>query len=156
MHLPAKHFLPPPQSLPASTLANVQPSVLWQLSVVQTLLSLQMTGWPLHPWVPASQVSLVVHALPSSQAALPGRCPHPNGSSQASAVHGAPSSQPCSRPTHPPFWQASLKVQVLPSSQALPSWTATSKHLPCSGLHKFWRQNVSLTVWHVTTVCGLS
>jgi hypothetical protein len=63
-----------------------------QVSMVQILLSLQITPVPAH--VPAAQVSPDVHGLPSSQDAVLLLCIHvPLASSQESSVQTFPSSQ---------------------------------------------------------------
>jgi hypothetical protein len=60
-------------------------------SSVQTSLSVQLIGEPAH--FPAVQMSPLVHASLSLQAAVLSTCPHPSSWSHASSVHGSPSSQ---------------------------------------------------------------
>src|SRR5262249_29012848 len=78
---------------------------------LQTLLSLQLTGWPVR--VPLVQTSAVVHALLSLQAAVLLVCTHPFSGSQVSSVQGLLSSQLGGVPgVQLPPWQ--LSVQALP------------------------------------------
>src|SRR5438046_3464786 len=63
-----------------------------QPSAVQLLPSLQSGGGP-PTQLPPAQVSAVVQALPSSQAAVLFVCTQPRTGSQESSVHGLPSSQ---------------------------------------------------------------
>jgi len=90
-----------------------------QVSVVQTLLSLQTTAAP--AWhVPPPQVSPVVQALRSSQAAVLLICTQPEPGTHESSVHGLLSLQ-FKAPA--PVWQVppehvSPVVQALPSSHA--------------------------------------
>jgi len=87
-------------------------------SSVQPLESLQFGGGP-PTQAPMLQVSLVVHALPSSQGAVLGVATHPVAASQVSVVQTSPSSQlGGGPPTHTPPTQMSFVVQALPSSQA--------------------------------------
>src|SRR2546426_136384 len=67
---------------------------------------------------PPAQVSSVVQASPSSQGAVLKVCPQPVRGSQASSVHGLPSSQRSALPAHVPCVQMSSVVQASPSSQA--------------------------------------
>jgi hypothetical protein len=132
-----------------------------QLSVVQTLLSLQSRGVPtqlpvvvlqaspvVHRFpsshvigvvtgaktqpVPATHV-LVVHVLPSSQALLTGVKTHPTPAWQKSVVHAIPSLQTTVVPVHtPPALQASLVVHGLLSLHGPMKYSLT--HWPFVGL----------------------
>src|SRR5207249_691573 len=97
----------------------------------------QVTGFvPAH--TPAWQVSVRVQALPSWQAA-------PSGFAgfEHAPVAGAqvPASWPWSAgaqvtgfvPAHTPAWQVSVRVQALPSWQAVPSGFAGFEHVPVAG-----------------------
>jgi hypothetical protein len=64
---------------------------------------------------PATQVSFVVHELPSLHEPEMGVCVHPPAPSQLSAVQLLPSSHVYGVPTHLPPEHESLKVHGLPS-----------------------------------------
>ena len=94
------------------------PVALLQLSVVQTWPSSQLGAAP-PTQDPALQVSLVVHALPSSQGAVLGVCAHPLAGLQLSSVHGLPSLHGKGLPAVQAVpTQVSPKVQTLPSVQS--------------------------------------
>jgi len=85
---------------------------------VHTFPSLQLSGVP-PTQRPPEQTSPVVHRLPSSHGLVLFVWVQPVAGSQASVVHGLPSSQlPPAWPTHAPFTQASFTVHALLSSHA--------------------------------------
>jgi hypothetical protein len=107
------------QALPslqeALLLVNTQPCAGTQVSVVQTLPSLH-TGAAPPTHAPAEQVSFVVQALPSSQAAVLFTFAQPDVGWQESSVQTLPSLQlGGGPPTHEPKAQVSLVVHALPS-----------------------------------------
>jgi hypothetical protein len=110
---------------------KTQPVAGLHVSVVHTLLSLQMAGEP--GWhVPPPQVSSVVQASPSSQATVLFVKTHPDAGSHVSVVQGLSSLQT----TAVPGWQApapqvSPVVHALPSSQAIVLFVKTH---PVAGL----------------------
>src|SRR5947207_8096073 len=109
--------LPSSQAVRSASVVWVQPLAGSQPSAVQLLPSLQSGGGP-PTQLPPAQVSAVVQALPSSQAAVLFVCTQPRTGSQESSVHGLPSSQggfgTFMQPT--PGWHESA-VQTLWSSQ---------------------------------------
>ncbi len=124
---PAPLHRPPPQMSPVvHALASSQTAVLFacaqpllgaQLSSVQAFLSSQLVAGPPEQRPPL-QVSPLVHALPSSQAALLLLCIQPVLASQASSVHAFASSQlTAGPPWQTPPWQLSALVHGLPSLQ---------------------------------------
>jgi hypothetical protein len=112
-----------PSSQATATLVFSQPWAVSQVSAVQTLPSSQSGAAP-PTQLPAEQVSLVVQALPSLQAAVLSVFAQPVALSQLSSVQPFWSSQlGGAPPTQTPAWQVSLVVQASPSSQAKPlSW----------------------------------
>ena len=106
-----------PSSHETALLAWTQPVAVLQLSLVQTLPSLQLGAAP-PTQVPPAQVSAVVHALPSSQAAVLLTCEQLSPDSlQESLVQTFESEQSRGVPEQVPLLQASLTVQCRPSSQ---------------------------------------
>src|SRR5207245_1436800 len=97
----------------------------------------QVTGFvPLHS--PAWQVSVRVQALPSLQAVPSGFAGFehaPVAGSQAPASwHWSAGAQVTGFvPLHSPAWQVSVRVQALPSLQAVPSGFAGFEHAPVAG-----------------------
>src|SRR5207247_7248071 len=92
----------------------------------------QLTGWP-PTQPPATQVSFVVQALPSSQETVLGVWTQPDAELQESLVQTLLSSQlGGSPPTHAPPLHVSFVVQALPSSQetVLVVWTQPDIELP--------------------------
>src|SRR5205823_13366057 len=86
-------------------------------SSVQTLASLQLEAGP-PTQTPPAEVSAVVQALPSVQAAVFGVFTQPVAGSQASSVQTLPSLQlGAEPPTQTPPAQVSAVVQALPSVQ---------------------------------------
>jgi hypothetical protein len=127
--------LPPLQvSLVVHALLSVQtaalfvvthPAVSSQESVVHTFPSSHFRVAP-PTQLPPLQVSLVVHALLSVQAAVLFVVTHPTVSSQASVVHTFPSSQlRAALPTQSPPLHVSLVVQALPSLQTAVLYACT-------------------------------
>src|SRR5262245_15201225 len=112
---PVVHGLP--SSHEALFAACTQPVAVLQESSVHTLPSSQLTAGPA-THTRFAQVSLVVHALPSSHAAMLGVCTQPVPESQESSVHTLPSLQLTAAPaTHIPLAHTSGAVHALPSSQ---------------------------------------
>ena len=112
-----------PSSQAAVLLAFTQPLAGSQESSVQTLPSSQLgSAPPTH--APAAQVSAVVQALPSSQAAVLLAFTQPVPVSQESSVQTLPSSQLMSVNTHIPSTHASV-VQASMSSQMIGVFTHT-------------------------------
>ncbi len=98
-----------------------------QLSVVQTLLSLQTLATP--PQMPLVQASAVVHARPSSHKVPSVTLPNtqtPVLGLQLSDVQALLSLQTLATPLQTPAWQVSPLVQALPSLQLPPLATATN------------------------------
>ena len=126
VHAPALHASPVVQASPSEhalplTLVCTQPFVGWHTSLVQPLLSSHAFGLePLH--APPLQTSLVVHTLPSSQAAPAfALCAQPLFLSQLSVVQGSPSPQANFAPDlQLPDAHASLAVQASPSEHLAP------------------------------------
>jgi len=121
-HKPFVQTSLPVQALPSShaavLFACLQPLPTLQESTVHALLSSQFVMAP-PVQVPVAQVSPVVHALPSSQAALLAACAQPVLLSQESVVHALLSSQLVALlPAQPPPPQTSPLEQALPSSHA--------------------------------------
>ena len=117
---PAEHVSPVVHAFPslqeAVLFAKTQPVAGLQLSLVQTLPSLQTTGVaPVH--VPPPQTSPVVQAFPSLHEAVLFVCVQPAGV-QLSSVQGLLSLQSKAAPEQLPPLQTSPIVQALPSSQA--------------------------------------
>ena len=105
-----------PSSHGALLLLWTHPVAGLQLSSVQTFPSLQFGAGP-PTQLPPLHVSLVVHALPSSQGALLLVWTHPVAGLQLSSVQALLSLQfGGGPPTHAPLLQVSLVVQALPSS----------------------------------------
>ena len=123
------HASPSSHVVPSVTLTCEHVPPL-QLSVVQTLLSLQSSAAP--PHTPAVQESAVVHASPSSHVvpSVTATCEHVPPL-QLSVVQALLSLQSIGLlPTHAPDWQLSVCVQASPSSQVVPSATLTCEHVP--------------------------
>src|SRR5205809_6853843 len=88
--------------------------------------------------MPASQASVCVQALPSSQgapSALAGLLQTPDAGLQAPAVwHWSAAVHTTGlAPTQAPAWQVSVCVQALPSSQGAPSALAGLLQTPVAG-----------------------
>jgi hypothetical protein len=114
-------------------LALTHPVAGSQESSVQTFPSSQTGGAP-PTQAPALQVSAVVQASPSSQAAVLLVLTHPVAGSQLSSVHELPSSQSgAGPPTQAPLPHVSAVVQASPSSQAAVLFVLTH---PVAGSHE--------------------
>jgi hypothetical protein len=99
---------------------NAQPVAGLHVSVVQTLLSLQISAVP--PWhVPLEHLSFVVHAFPSLHDAALLACTHPVAGLHESSVHGLKSLQlRGGPPTQTPVaLHVSFVVQAFPSLHAM-------------------------------------
>src|SRR3990172_8078421 len=118
---PAVHTSPLVQALPSShtvplvTLVNTQPVVGAQVSVVHTLLSLQVIAVP--PQTPAVHTSPLVQALPSLHTVPLATLVNtqPVAGSQVSVVQGMLSLQTIPVPAHTPAVHTSPEVQALSS-----------------------------------------
>jgi len=120
------HTLPSLQEVPFSTGVFWQPKTGSQVSVVHTLLSLQLSGVPAVQR-PAWQVSLPLHTLPSLQEVpfSTAVLVQPLTGLQPSVVHTLPSLQLSAVPAvQVPAWQVSLPLHTLPSGHAVPFSTA--------------------------------
>jgi hypothetical protein len=115
--------LPSGQAIPLATATFWQPTTGWQLSVVQTVPSLQLSATPgVH--TPTWQVSPPLQTLPSAHDAPFGSAVyrHPSSGSQVSFVHTLPSAQLRAVPgVHTPARQVSSPLQRFPSAHAEPS-----------------------------------
>ena len=117
------HALPSVQPDPAKTVVLQAPVKMSHDSLVHTLSSSQSFALP--PQAPfAVQLSALVQGFSSSHDAPVSGVPTqpPVVTSQASDVHGFLSSHAFFLPLHTPSAQASLVVQVLPSSQPRVFW----------------------------------
>jgi hypothetical protein len=114
--------VPSAHGLPLATGFVKHPMIGSQLSVVQTLPSLQPSTVPAVQ-APLWQVSPPLQRLPSGQGVplLTGDAVQPKAASQLSAVHALPSLQSSGEPApHTPLWQLSSPLHTLPSSQEVP------------------------------------
>jgi hypothetical protein len=104
-----------------------QPERTLHESVVQALLSLQLSGVPAVQ-LPDWQVSAPLQTFPSAQAVpfATGVVVHPVAGTQLSVVQTLPSLQTSGVPAlHAPPWQVSAPLQALPSVHDVPFATAT-------------------------------
>jgi hypothetical protein len=145
--VPAVHVPPWQVSFPLHTVASAhevpfatamfrQPSAASQLSVVQALPSLQLSGVPA-AHVPAWHVSAPLHTVPSGHGLSFGTavCSQPMTASQVSVVHTLPSLQLGGVPAvQTPLWQVSFPLHTVPSAQDVPFATAVFTQ-PVSALH---------------------
>jgi hypothetical protein len=115
-HLSAVQRFASTSQLPVLLAVCLQPVTGSQLSSVHGSPSLQSV-LPVPAHVPAVQVSLAVHGLPSSHAPVRLVWVQPLAV-QASSVQGLLSSQLTATPTHEPVAHVSPVVQLLPSSHA--------------------------------------
>jgi len=116
----------------------VIPAMASHASTVHGFPSSRLGGVPGWQAPAASQVSLPLHAFESAQEvpAATGVCVTPPFASQASAVHGLPSSTGTPvPPPQAPEVQTSPLVHALPSSQALPLGFDGFEQAPVTGLH---------------------
>jgi hypothetical protein len=133
VQLPAWQLSAPLQTVasrhgvPLATGVFEQPKTGLQASVVQTLLSLQLSGVPavqVPPWQVSAplQTLLSRHAVPLSTAVLA----QPDSGLQVSVVQTLLSLQLSAVPAaHAPLWHVSAPLQTLPSLHAVPFVTAT-------------------------------
>jgi hypothetical protein len=108
--------------VPLGTATFWHPTTGSQLSVVQTLLSLQLSAVPAAQ-TPLWHVSLPLQTVPSAHGVpfRTGTWVHPKAGSQLSVVQTLESLQLSAVPgVHAPFWQVSLPLQTLPSVHELP------------------------------------
>ena len=133
--LPSSHVVPLGfAGLEQAPLAGLQVPASWHWSG-----AVQRTGFaPVH--APAWQVSLRVHALPSSHvlpSGLAGLEQAPVAGLQVPASwHWSGAVQSTGFvPVHVPAWQVSLRVHALASSQAVPLGFAGLEQIPVAGLH---------------------
>jgi len=131
------HRLPSRHAVPFVTAEFTQPVVVLQLSVVQTLLSLQLSAVPAVQ-VPFWQVSaplqtlLSLHDVPFRT----GLCVQPKTGSQASVVHGLLSLQLRVVPgLQVPLWQVSAPLHTVLSAHDVPLGRAELAQ-PVTGLHE--------------------
>jgi hypothetical protein len=121
--LPPAHVSPVVQALPslheAVLLVKTQPVAGLQVSVVQTLLSLQTIAAPLHE--PPLHVSPEVQAFPSLQEFVLLVKTQPVAGLHESVVQTLLSLQTIDVPPHEPPLQESPVVHAFPSSHAVPS-----------------------------------
>ena len=123
-HTPPLHASPTVHALPSSQVAVlltcVQPVATLHASFVHALPSLQDTvgsiAVPLQ--APAAHASLLVHALPSSQASVFGAYRQPVAGLQLSVVHKLPSLQTSAVPRQEPPLHVSPWLHALPTLQA--------------------------------------
>jgi hypothetical protein len=125
--------LPSPQLVPSTSVVFTQPTAETHESWVQGLLSWQFRGSLVH--CPATQRSFTVQASLSTQSPSDVQqpatavCVQPLFESQASTVHGLPSSQSGAVPwTHAPDWQVSWPLQGSRSPQDCPLGTGVKTH----------------------------
>jgi hypothetical protein len=137
VHAPALQRSPVVQASPslqgAVLFVKAHPVAGTHASSVQTLPSVhESAAPPTQP--PLLQVSLVVHALPSLQAAVLFVNTHPEAGLHASSVQTFPSLHVTGGPAvQPPALQTSLIVQASPSSQAAALFVKTH---PVAGAHE--------------------
>jgi hypothetical protein len=131
-----------------------------QLSVVQTLPSLQLSGVPAvqtPPW----QVSAPLHTVASAHAVPLGRAvvKHPMIGSQLSVVQVLPSLQTGGVPAvQEPLWQVSSPLQRLPSAQDTPLASVGLLHTPAvqmSLVHGFPSAQSAFTMHEAQPAIGV-
>jgi hypothetical protein len=136
LQTPPPHVSPLVQAFPSSQatvlFVKTHPVAGLHASSVQMLLSLQFSvpvpGWQLPP----PQVSPIVQAFPSSQAAVLFVKTQPVAGLHESSVHTLLSSQTIAVPLHTPPLHVSPLVHALPSSHACVLFVKTH---PVAGLH---------------------
>ena len=137
--LPPLHEAGAPQAAPWFPAGRIHPTAVSHASAVHGFVSVQSMAGPLRH-APDEHVSLDVHALPSSQAEPFGAAGFEQ--TPVAALH-VPMPWHWSRavqttgfvPTHLPAWQASVLVQALASSQAVPFVLGVLEHAPVEGSH---------------------
>jgi hypothetical protein len=148
---PSEHGVP----LGASILK--QPTAGMQVSMVQGLPSSQRSGPPLTQR-PPKHCSTPLQRFESAQLVASGTLTRrqPHTGSQASRVHGFPSSAQTMgspRPVHRPERQVSMPLQGLASEQLVPSSNVLAIQVPVVGLHTLLVQELpSLSDAQVTGV----
>jgi hypothetical protein len=157
------HTLPSLHAVPFSTGVLAQPLMGLQLSVVQTLPSLQLSAVPA-PQTPLWQVSAPLQTLPSRQGVplATAVLEQPKTALQESVVQTLPSLQVRGVPAvQTPAWQVSAPLQTLPSAQAVPFKTGVLEQ-PVAGLQESVVQTlpslqlsgvpaVQVPLWQVST-----
>ena len=142
-------MLPSAHAVPLATGVCKQPKTGSQVSVVHTLLSLQLSAVPaVH--TPAWQVSAPLHTFPSAHEVpfRTGMFWQPAAGSQLSVVHTLESLQLSAVPAvHTPAWQVSAPLHTFPSLHEDPSAMA-----------KFWHPAIGsqLSVVHTLPSLQLS
>jgi hypothetical protein len=147
---------------PFGSAVFAQPVTALHESLVQTLLSLQLSAAPAVQ-VPPWQVSAPLQTLPSLQAVplSTGMWPQPKVGSQVSVVQTFESLQSRGLPAEQvPLWQVSVPLQALVSAHAVPFSTAVCVQ-PLAGLQESVVQTfpslqlsavpaVQTPAWHVS------
>jgi hypothetical protein len=148
---PLKHVSPCVHTLPSLQVPALakcwQPLTELQLSSVHTLPSLQSVGPPLWHLV-CLHWSPLVHASPSSHAAVFATNMHPSLASHVSLVQMFTSSQGSNLPgTHAPLLHMSPSVQTVPSSQgtSLATWLQPLLGTQASAVQTFLSSHGSIT-----------
>jgi len=121
--------------VPFSTAVVVQPVAGLQVSVVQTLLSLQLSAVPAVQ-DPLWQVSAPLQTSPSGHGVplVTDAWPHPKTGSQVSVVQTLLSLQLSAVPAvHDPLWQVSVPLHTLASAHEVPFSTGVFAQ-PVAGL----------------------
>src|SRR6266446_9945030 len=130
------HALPSLHEVPFETAVCLQPATGSQVSVVQGLLSLQVSAVPAVQ-APAWHVSTPLHTLPSLHEVPSGTavCLQPVAGSHVSVVHAFASSHFSAVPAvHTPAWHVSTPLHTFPSLHEVPLATAACWQ-PCTGSH---------------------
>jgi hypothetical protein len=146
--------------VPFSTAVVAHPVDGLQLSVVQTLPSLQTSGVP-DAQVPPWQVSAPLQTFPSAQAVpfATAVAVHPVAGLQPSVVHTFPSLQTSGVPAvQVPPWHDSAPLQVFPSGHAVPFGTTALLQTPdeqVSAVHGFESLQSAFTVQEVQPPMGV-
>jgi hypothetical protein len=166
VHTPAWHVSAPLHTVPSAhdvpfvTARFTQPEAALQLSDVQTLPSLQLSGVPAvqtPPW----QVSAPLHTVASAHAVPLGRAvvKHPMIGSQLSVVQVLPSLQTGGVPAvQEPLWQVSSPLQRLPSAQDTPLASVGLLHTPAvqmSLVHGFPSAQSAFTMHEAQPAIGV-
>jgi len=125
-------MLPSEHDVPLVTFAFWQPTIGSQVSVVQTLASLQLSAVP-EVHTPSWQVSSPLQTLPSAQVEPfgTGVAWHPMIGSQKSLVQTLESLQLSAVPAvQTPVWQVSSPLQTSPSVHSVPLVKSGFEHTP--------------------------
>jgi hypothetical protein len=140
------------QGVPSLSADTTQPSCGSQTPSEQTSSrNEQSTSCP-GTQAPPEQLAEMVHGSSSMQLApsLPGTSTHESvTTSHEPTMQGLSDEHGASGPVHSPAWQVSVTVQVLPSSQAAPSFTSASRRridaVPSLRLSVLVAQSAALT-----------